>query len=209
MSNITAILPSPDKKGKFDIYADGELIMTLTEDAVIEAGLKTGMPLDTDALDEIERRVMLTRAKHKAYSYLSYGDMSEKKLYDKLTRAGFDSDTASECVNAVKAQGFVDNTRYALSLARSMANSKLYGVRRIENELRTRGISAEDIEYALSELDTDFDQNIRTLLNGRFKRDLTDRKAVESTVRSLMRYGYDYEDIRSALRDAVSEDEYE
>lgn len=209
MSKITAVLPNSDKKGKFDIYADGELILTVSEDAVIEAGIHVGMPFDEQSLCEIERSILVTRAKHKAYTYLSYGDMSEKKMFEKLTRAGFDSDTATECVQALKTQGFLDNTRYALALARNMAENKLYGVRRIENELKTRGISAEDIEFAIGELQTDFDKNIRTLLNGRFKRDITDRKSAASVVRSLMRYGYDYENIKSALFDTVSEDEYE
>ncbi len=209
LNNITAILPSPNKKGYFDIYADGELILTITEDAVVEAGIKTGMPLDDEKLLDIERRVVLTRAKHKAYTYLSYGDMSEKKLFEKLTRAGFEKDIVKDCIESVKSQGFIDNSRYASTLARNMAQVKLYGIRRIENELKMRGISGEDIENAISELEIDFDKNIRKLIGTRFKFDATDKKSVASAVRSLMRYGYDYENIKSALYEAVSEDDYE
>ena len=209
MSKITSILPSPDKKGKFDIYADGELFMTLTEDAVIEAGLKAGLEIDENELLRIEKRVLLSKAKQKAYTYLSYGDMSEKKLFEKLTRAGFDAEISALCIDAVKEQGFIDNTRYALSLARTMANSKLYGPRRIENELKQRGISGDDIEYAISELDTDFDESIKKLVGTRFKFDPTDKKSVASVIRSLLRYGYDYENIKSALYESVSEDDYE
>lgn len=185
-------MPHPDKKGYTDIYVDGELMLTVSDDAVIEAGLRTGKTFDNALLYETERAVNLTRAKNKAYTYLSYGDMSSKKLFDKLTHAGFDEQTALDCVDAMKSVGYIDDTRYAMSLANNLAAVKLYGPRRIREELRVRGISAEDTDMALDSLETDFEQSVKKLINGKF-RSKTDKQRIAA----LIRYGYDYDFIRN------------
>lgn len=185
-------MPHPDKKGYTDIYVDGELLLTVSDDAVIEAGLRTGKTFDEDALYETERAVNLTRAKNKAYTYLSYGDMSSKKLFDKLIRAGFDEQTALDCIDAMKNAGYIDDTRYAHALANSLACVKLYGPRRIREELRVRGISGEDADLAIEALDTDFEKSVQALINGKLR-----SKTEKQRISALIRYGYDYDFIRN------------
>ena len=199
MSKITGLLPHPDKKRYTDIYVDGELLLTVSDDAVIEAQLRTGAEFDEDKLYEIERAVSLTRAKNKAYLCLSYGDMSAKRLHEKLTHAGFDADIADECVAAMKQSGLIDDERYAVFFAKHLACTKLYGPRRIRDELRAHGVSAEITEDVVSTLDVDFDENIRKLVQGKFK-SKTDKRALCA---ALIRYGYDYDSVRKY------EDDYE
>ena len=84
LSKITALIQPPDKKGRVDVYADGEYIMSVSEDAALEAKLRVGMELNEKALIQVEHSIALSRAKNKAYNYLNYGDMSEQKLFQKL-----------------------------------------------------------------------------------------------------------------------------
>ena len=201
-SNITALIPCPDKKGRVDVYADGELLMTLSEDAVIEAGLRVGKTVDANSLLEIEKTVCLVKAKQKAYTYLAYGDLSEKRLLEKLMRAGFSEDIALECVSAMKAAGYVDDERYCAALANDLANRRLYGPRRVYSELLQKGVP----EYIAREWETlcecDFEENIKTLATGKFR----DKKDFSKLVTALMRYGYGYDMIRSAV--SVDDEEY-
>lgn len=206
-NNITAIVSCPDKKGYADIYADGELILTISEDAVIEAGLHVGDEVNPQRLEEIEFSVSLTKAKSKAYNYLSYGDMSKDALYKKLVRYGFCQEVASKVCDGLEEAGYIDDERYALSLAGYYANTKLYGPRRIIQEMSVKGIGKEMAQEAVLQTDADFEQNIQTLVNGKFRRDLTDRKEVSKLFAALVRYGYDYDMIGSALSDL--EEQYE
>lgn len=189
MNKITGLLPSQSKKGYTDIYVDGEFLMTVNDDAVIEASLKTGKEIDGDAISEIDHAITLTRAKTKSYTYLQYGDMSAKKLYDKLIHAGFEDGMALECVEQMKDAGYINDTRYAASVANNLANVKLYGPRRIREELYKRGITGDDADIAIDGLETDFDQNIKSLITGKF-RSKTDRHKL---IAALIRYGYDYD----------------
>lgn len=206
-SKITALLQPPDKKGRVDIYADGEYLMSVSEDAALEAGLKVGLEVDEAFISEIEHSVQLTRAKNKAYTYLSYGDMSEKKLLDKLKKYGFSESIACECVEKLKELGYIDNSRYAAALAESLAGSRLYGPRRILQELRLRGIDEQLSRAAVDALETDFEQSIKRLARGRLKRNMSDPKEVQKLIAALMRNGYGYDMIRSALSDMLCEEE--
>lgn len=193
LSRITAILYSPDKKDGADIYIDDQPVMTVSADTIIEAGLHTGMQIDESKLYEIERTVTLVKAKNKAYNYLSYGDMSAKRLKEKLLRAGFSEDVCDMCVGSMREKGYIDDARYAAALARNMAQNKLYGPRRIVSELCVKGVERELAENAASELETDFEQNIRRLISGKFNRERNKQIA------ALLRYGYDYDMISSIL----------
>lgn len=207
-SNITALIPNPDKKGRIDVYADGELFMTLSEDAVLEAGLHVGSVVDADSLSGIERAVTLVKAKAKAYTYLSYGDMSEKMLYDKLSRAGFDQEVCTLCVENMKDAGYIDNVRYCRLLANRLANVKLYGPHKIYTELLQKGIPKELAKDWESFVTVDFEQNLNTLISGKFRCNTSDRKGQSRQIAALMRYGYSYDMIRSALP-ADGEEYYE
>lgn len=198
-SKITSLIQPPDKKGRVDVYADGEYLMSVSEDAALEAGLRVGLEVDEKLLSDVEYSVQMSRAKNKAYDYLSYGDMSEKKLFEKLTRYGFSKDIALDCVEKMRESGYVDNARYAQSLARSLANTRLYGPRRIIQELRRRGVDSQTAQDALDSTDADYEENIRVLARGRLKRDMTDPREVQKLIAALMRSGYDYDTIKSSI----------
>ena len=50
-----------------DVYADGEYVMSVTEDTAFEAGLKIGKELDVDTLGQIEKSSLLVKAKAKGW----------------------------------------------------------------------------------------------------------------------------------------------
>lgn len=207
LSNITDLLPCPDKKGHIDVYADGYLLMTVSEDAVLEAGLRVGEALDTARLEQIEYSVTLTKAKAKAYNYLSYGDMSKSALCKKLVRYGFAQEISEDVCNALEQAGYIDDERYAMQLTSYLANTKLYGPRRIVQELCVKDISKSLAEQSLENAELDFEKNLKTLADGKFRPDSNDRKSVQKMFASLVRYGYDYEMIGGVL--SATEEEYE
>ena len=196
MSKITDILPSLDKKGRYDIYADGEQVLTLSEDAIVECSLKVGDILDTNRLCEIEEKLELVRTRAKAYNLLSYGDMSKKTLFTKLSRSGYGEDAINKCICILEEQGYLDDERYANRLCAYLASTKLFGKRRILLELIQKGIDRQLAELVTEEQDADYYQNLLTLIS---KERITDEKSITRLKNKLVRYGYDYDMISSAL----------
>lgn len=204
MSNISGFVQSPEKNGAVDVYADGEYVMTLSEDTVIESGLKIGMVLDEKALETVERARQLIKARAKAYNYLSYGDMSVKTMLTKLARAGISDDVALDTVDLLCEQGYLDDMRYACALASYLANTKCYGPRRIAQELFVKGVG-EYTDDALASLDTDFYQTVRVHIPKNI--DFTDRRACARLYGQLARRGFDSDVINSVIKEADFFDE--
>ncbi len=199
LSKISALLQNPEKTKMVDVYADGEYVLTLTEDTAFEAGLKIGKILDAETLNQIEKSTLLVKAKAKAYNYLGFGDMSAKTLKTKLFRAGFDEEISDECVFAMIESGYINDERYASSLANYLATVKNYGPRRIEQEMFQKGIERDIAQSAIDELSVDFYETIKAHIPKNF--DFNDKKACQKLCAALVRRGFDFDTINYVIKE--------
>ena len=92
-------------------------------------------------------------------------------------------------------------------LADSLANSRLYGPRRIEQELYRRGIDSETAKEALDGLETNFTESVKALARGRLRRDMSDPREIQKLIAALVRCGHDYDTIKSSLSEMTDEEE--
>lgn len=103
--------------------------------------------------------------------------------------------------------GYVNDERYAHTLAQELYERRGMGKKRIEQELRQRGISRETASECAEELDGDDVERIKNLLETKFAGNFSDEKGRRRTFNALTRLGYGYSDIRSAMR--AMDEEYE
>ncbi len=93
---------------------------------------------------------------------------------------------------------FVDG--FVSMLPYSNETLKKYGKRRIEQELYRKGVDRDIISEVLEE--TDFEESeLVALIERKYSRYLGDEKGIQKTVNSLLRMGYSYGEIRSALNE--------
>lgn len=142
--------------------------------------------------------------KEKALRYLEYRSHSEKELVVKLKRAGACDEDIPPVIDFLTEYGFLNDKEYAKHLARDMQNLKKYGKNRIVNELKFRGIAADYIEEAISELEESERDTLYPLIEKRLKNDF-DRKNIEKTVRYFAYRGYNYDDIKSCIEELKEE----
>ncbi|MCL2702941.1 MAG: recombination regulator RecX [Defluviitaleaceae bacterium] len=90
----------------------------------------------------------LAEAQRKALRLLSYGPRSKMGLYQKLRDTGFDHGPAEAAVDAMEAQGFVNDEKMAADYVALAIESKAHGRYRIIQELTRRGISKDLAETA-------------------------------------------------------------
>ena len=116
--------------------------MTLPMELAAQQDLYIGAPFGEEEADALLLAAQLIPAKEKAYQYLSYGDLSRKRLYEKLTRFGIEPRVAEAACDKMEDQGFVNDERLARRLAQKYAEGKLWGPRRILSEMIQKGIPA-------------------------------------------------------------------
>ena len=134
------------------------------------------------------------KAVRSALNILGYADNTEKKLREKLLHKGYEPGSVDFAVDYVKNMGALNDARFIEIEIRRLAERKLYGIRRITQELCVKGFSRADIAAAdLSELDFPALCARRIAqISSRYP----DRRKLYA---ALQRYGYTSQDIRLAF----------
>lgn len=100
-----------------------------------------------------------------ALRLLGRRDYAAAELTTRLVDRGYPLEDVRAAVNALVADGAIDDRRTAFAHVRTAARIKSRGVHRIRRELEARGIAAPVIREALEQISTDDDlQAIRRLL---------------------------------------------
>lgn len=153
--------------------------------------------------DISKKKLNYEQAKEKALRLLEFRSHSERELSDKLKRAGAQEEDIEAILEFCRRYGFVNDADYARRKARDLHNFKKYGKRRIKQELYSKGISPEDIESALSEIEDDEDELYKLVqkkLGGNF-----DKKNIDKCVRYFLYRGYGISEIKRCTEQARGE----
>ena len=140
-----------------------------------------------------------------AMNIVGYKDNTLYQLKTKLTERGYSETTVNDVCEYMTMKGYVNDTRMIFRSARSLALNKLYGKRRIMQELSLKRFTDEAYDaftFDSDELeDVDFTEICLKLLKK--KGGMRDDK----TFACLMRYGHSTSDIKEAYKRLENEDE--
>tara|TARA_Y100001001_G_scaffold61528_1_gene58472 strand:+ start:987 stop:1463 length:477 start_codon:yes stop_codon:yes gene_type:complete len=100
-----------------------------------------------------------TRARNSAMRLLARREHSRTELHGKLVGRGFENDSVEELLQGLEDQDLLSDERFAMSLIASRAETG-YGPKRIDLELRNRGVSEELAREALAKAEVDWGQQV-------------------------------------------------
>ncbi len=192
---ITAI--EPRRRQMCALFIDGEYVMNLDAQTLIENRFDVGREIDDDELGEIIEKSNERRAKDKALWLISYRSHSKKELFDKLRR-DFDEDSAQKAVDRMQELGLINDVEFAKAYARKLVYGKKMSLRAAELELRRKGIDNITAEQVLSELEYDAQTQIIEFISKKY-RNIEDEKVKRRAVAALQRKGYGWDDIKQAI----------
>ena len=194
---ITAI--EPRRKGLSALFIDGEFAMNLDTQALLENRFDVGRDISDEDLKEMIELSNERRAKEKALWLISYRSHSKKELKDKIRRT-CDDTSAEKAVERMEELGLVNDEEYARQFARKLLLQKKMARRAAMLEMNRKGIDKETAEAALDEIDVDYRENIRYIIEKKY-RDIGDEKIKRRAVAALQRLGYGWDDIRAVLNE--------
>ena len=181
-----------ERRGKVRIFVDGEFWAEIDAGVAAGRGLREGVALSLEELDEVRIAGERTLAMGRALDFLGYRARSEKEIWDRLRRYGHGEEAVEGVVGRLKELGYLDDEDFARTVAREKA--RRYGPRRVLGELRKSGVDAElardvvDEEFAgRSEL-----EEARSVAAQRYNRGGSDAEA-RRVYGFLVRRGYSAE----------------
>ena len=90
-----------------------------------------------------------------AERYIDYQRRTSAEVRRRLGRGGFEEDLVERVVAELEVAGLLDDAKFSVDWVESRARRKGFGASRLASELRARGISKEETESALEQLDAD------------------------------------------------------
>ncbi|MDD3192718.1 MAG: RecX family transcriptional regulator [Oscillospiraceae bacterium] len=204
MLRVTAIEKA--KRKGYHLFVEDEYALTVSAEVLAETGLRAGQEISLQRLDEIRELCDRRRARERALYLLEARSHSEKELFDKLCKS-VPEEIAADVTHRMVELGLIDDAAYARRWAAMLWREKKHGPRRIRQGLMQKGFSRDLIDEVLEEMEESFGndeaaQQLDGLIRRKYARYLVDGdpKGRNKAVNGLLRLGYDYEQIRLALR---------
>lgn len=155
---------------------------------------------DTElSLEDLKELVCISecyRAKNRAIWYLSKNDISEKALFEKLTK-NFSEKASAFAVGQMVERGYVDDRRYAENMVR-LLNAKNISGRGAVTKMLSKGIPLEIAKDVLEGYRDDDVIRAYNLLKTKYKNKLTEND-LNKTIAALSRRGFSYQTIKTAM----------
>ncbi len=150
MATVTDITKQK-KKGRVNIFLDGEFYCGLDEFTALSLRIAVGKEYDEDELKEIVTESERRSAFDKAAKYVSFRPRTEREIRKYLSGREYSAEIVDYAVAKLAEYGYVNDLRFCREYAR--AYSVKSGVNKIRADLMRLGAKREAIDEALSEIE--------------------------------------------------------
>ena len=198
---ITKVAPAAKTPGRYNIFIDGQYSFSLDELQLVQAGIHSGLEIDDEQLAKLRNESEFGKNYIRAIDLISRRLRSEKEIRDYARRKDWTPDNTNRVIDRLKDKGYLNDKVFAEAFVRSRQNAGKYSRRRIELDLRRKGIADTIIKEILHNEVDDTDA-LRKLIAKRAKRydDVTKLKAY------LLRAGFNYDDINREISGYYNDD---
>ncbi len=185
-------------------FAEGAVLRCGPKE-VLDFSLRPGLTLEGEAWEKLEDACAYWAVRRLAAELISRRAMSAGELRRKLRDKGAGPEHAERAAAWLLDLGAIDEAAYAAMVVRHYA-AKGYGKRRLEEELYRHEVPREHWEEALASL-PDSREVLDALVQKKLHAAPMDRDGLKKLASGLLRRGYSWEEVRSAIARNVSQED--
>lgn len=195
---VERVEASKHKKGRVLVFLGDGACLKITEQELLDFGLRSGDELDEETLKRLKEAAGVSNTRAAAADLIGKRAMSRRDLERKLQEKGASETEARYAVEWLEAIGALNDAEYAAALVRHYSRLG-YGPARVREKLYEKGVPRELWEDALEELPEDggqVDAFLRSKLRGR----TPDEKEKRRLTNALLRRGFPWGEVKAAWR---------
>ena len=200
---IDRIEASRHKRGRVLVFLEDGACLKITEQELLDFGLRAGDELDKPTLDRLKEAAGVSNVKATAADLIGKRAMRRRDLERKLQEKGASEAEARYAAEWLEAIGAINDADYAALLVRHCAQLG-YGPARIRDKLYEKGVPRELWEDALDTL-PDQSEDVDRFLRSKLRGELPDEKEKKRLTDALLRRGFSWGDVRAAWNRLGSE----
>ena len=195
---IERIEASKHKKGRVLVFLEDGACLKITEQELLDFGLRSGDDLDQEALGRLKEAAGVSNTRAAAADLIGKRAMSRRDLERKLQEKGASEAEARYAAEWLEAIGALNDAEYAAALVRHCAQLG-YGPARVREKLYEKGVPRELWEEALEELPADGGQ-VEDFLRSKLRGRIPDEKEKRRLTNALLRRGFPWGEVKAAWR---------
>lgn len=195
---ITDIKPAVKTPGRWNIFVDGKYSLSLSETQLLGSGVKIGKELDESDLAQLKDDSEFGKAYARALELIFRRLRSKKELHDYARKKEWTPELRDRVVEKLESKGYIDDRKFAESWVRSRTAMKPSSKRKLELELRQKGVASAIIVEALREEGEHDEQSALQRMIAKKKTRYADEQKL---IAYLARQGFRYDEIKRALQE--------
>lgn len=209
---VTALIVQKRNPQRVNVHLDGEFAFGLAR--IVAAWLQVGQQLSEEKIAQLQAEDGYEVAYQKALNFLSYRPRSEAEVRRNLQEHETPEPVIEYVIERLKNSGLLDDTRFAQIWVENRSEMRPRSRRALAQELRQRGVAAQEIEQSLENLDEEEMAYQAARKQARKFRALPWQDFRQKLFRFLAQRGFDFEVISAAthrvwqeIKDATEEEE--
>ena len=195
---VERVEASKHKKGRVLVFLGDGACLKITEQELLDFGLRSGDELDEAVLGRLKEAAGVSNARAAAADLIGKRAMSRRDLERKLREKGASEAEARYAAEWLEAIGALNDAEYAAALVRHCAQLG-YGPARVREKLYEKGVPRELWEEALEELPADGGQ-VEDFLRSKLRGRIPDEKEKRRLTNALLRRGFPWGEVKAAWR---------
>lgn len=201
--SITRIARQTKRKNRVSIFLDDEFAFGLSEETCIKFSLRTGRELSPTDIEDICRWDEEYQARMTGMRYIDRRRRTREEVVRKLREKEYPEIAIAKAVQFLEEYGLIDEDAYARAWIHDRLLKKSIGRRKLQSDLRAKGINKEKVEAAISDM-VDDDLELENAMKAARSRERRlrgeDRKAHERSVVSFLQgRGFGWAEIKQVV----------
>ncbi|HJN41648.1 MAG TPA: RecX family transcriptional regulator [Anaerolineales bacterium] len=203
MGTITALKPQKRARHRVNLYLDGEFAFGL---ALRHAhDLSVGQPLSASEIAHLRSADEVEKAHEKALCFLEHRPRSEAEVRTRLARHGLPQEVAQAVMQRLRAAKLIDDAVFAAFWVENRCTFRPRGRRALRVELRQKGVSDEEIEAVLEDVDEPAGARLAAEKKALRSQGLPAHERHRKLREFLARRGFEYEIINDVIDELMAE----
>jgi regulatory protein len=197
---ITSITPQVKNQNRVNIFVDGKYSFSLDITQLVDFKLKVGQQLGQSEIDNLKRASESGKLYQRTLEWALTRPRSVKETRDYLYRKQAAPEDSDNIIAKLTAKNYLNDENFARIWVENRYTSRGISRRRLELELRKKGISAQIIEQVFAETSRHDSTEIVKIIHK--KRNKYDDQQL---IQYLVRQGFDYESAKTAVLETDSQ----
>ena len=207
---ITAIKPAVKNDSRANIFIDGKFSFSLDLAQLADAKLKVGQTLTDEQLSELKQQSNFGKLYQRTLEWVLSRPHSIKETRDYLARKKFQkpeyqiTDQAiALIIDKLQAKNYLNDVDFTTYYIENRFQKKGISSKRLRQELLKKGVVSSIVDQALSSTARSDTEEIQKIINK--KRRLKTYQNDEKLIQYLLRQGFDYQLVQTAVRETDSQ----